>query len=428
MTTTHLDRDSHEGRGFSVPLMTPAMVRQSMDNCTKCNVCQVHCPVAGVTDAFAGPKYAGPQAERFRIIDAVDETAPMLCSGCGICTSVCPNDVAITDIITLAKADQVDRAGGIGLGQRLLNRPELIGRLGSLAPWLANGVLANSLFRQIAAAVTGVSRDAPLPRFAGQRFRRWLKHLSQREGPQITYFSGCAVDHYDPDVGIAAVSVLNSLGYKVTVPPDACCSLPMLSSGDFETARPRARKMIELLTPSAGAGQTIVGTSTSCTLTLKSKYAAYLGFDDRQASEVAHAVSDICGYLLEHHADTFAKASARVPKRVLYHGPCQLRGHHIGQPALELLRLVPGITIELSQASCCGVAGTYGYDQEKRPIAVDVGRSLIEQIADSRPDLVICDSETCRWNIEQASGVPCLHPIQVLAQAMELTSGKVFQD
>ena len=304
-------------------------------------------------------------------------------------------------------------------GQRLLNRPDLIGRLGNLAPWLGNIFLANPLMRRIGALVLGVSSAAPLPRFAGRKFRHWFQSRRQENGQEIAYFSGCAVEHYDPDVGIAAVKLLNRLGYHVTVPTDACCSLPMLSSGDLVRARPHADSLVGALSPSAAAGQTIVGTSTSCTLTLKSKYAAYLGLADGKANDVARAVVDISGFLLDRHADELAAQCRPLARRVLYHGPCQLRGHHIGQPAVELLRLIPGVEIELSDASCCGVAGTYGYDRDKHDIAAAVGRSLMDQIAQSKPDMVICDSETCRWNIEQASGVPCRHPVQVLAEAMD---------
>ena len=72
----------------------------------------------------------------------------------------------------------------------------------------------------------------------------------------------------------------------------------------------------------------------------------------------------------------------------------------------------------LSEAACCGVAGTYGYDRDKHDIAVAVGASLREQVAEENPDFVICDSETCRWNIAATTGRPCLHPIEVLAASL----------
>jgi glycerol-3-phosphate dehydrogenase subunit C len=90
----------------------------------------------------------------------------------------------------------------------------------------------------------------------------------------------------------------------------------------------------------------------------------------------------------------------------------------MGQPALELLRLVPGLEVTPSRAECCGVGGTYGYTVGKADIARSVGRTLLQQIEEVRPEVIVCDSETCRWNIEQASGLRTVHPVEVLAAAL----------
>ncbi len=90
----------------------------------------------------------------------------------------------------------------------------------------------------------------------------------------------------------------------------------------------------------------------------------------------------------------------------------------MGQPALELLQMIPGLEVTPSEAHCCGVAGTYGYDRDKHDIAMAVGRRLFDQIAETEPDLVICDSETCRWHIERATGCPARHPIELLAASI----------
>ncbi len=392
-------------------------VRQTMDACTKCGICQAHCPVAAATEAFPGPKYAGPQAQRFRVIGVHDEHSAALCSGCGVCTSVCPNDVAIADIIALAKADMVQRHG-VRLGQRLLNRPDTVGTIGGYLPRLGNFLLSSRAARLLAERLFGIDRAAPLPRFAGRRFDRWFGSLSQPQGPTVGYFPGCAVTRYDPDTGIAAVKLLNALRYRVAVPSSACCSLPMLSSGEWGPASKRAKALIASLAPSAGSP--ILATSTSCSLTLRSKYAAYLDMNDGPAAAVSDAVADICGFLLDRHGDALARRFRPLRRRVFYHGPCQLRGHRLGLPAAELLALIPGIDLTLSRADCCGVAGTYGYSRDKQPIAESVGRALVRQIHDSKPDLVVCDSETCRWNIAEATGVPCVHPVAILAEALDL--------
>jgi len=389
---------------------------RTLDRCTKCGLCQSYCPVVAVTGTFPGPKYTGPQAERFRLVEPVPEHAPELCSGCGVCSSVCPNEVAISDIITLAKHQSVARGRRLPLVQRLLNRPDLLGRVAGRAPWLANLVLRSRLLRWLAQRLLGLDRRAPLPHVAGPAFRRWLAARRQPEGPVLRYFTGCAVEHFDAAAGIALVQVLNTLGFAVAAPSRRCCALPMLSSGEGAPARVRAAALLEDL---AGGEGPILATSTSCSLTLRRKYAAYLDLTDERSRGVAAAVHDACEYLLRHHADALAARLRPLPKRVLYHGPCQLRAHGMGQPALELLRLVPGLEVVPSRADCCGIGGTYGYTTGKAEIARGIGRTLLRQIEEVRPELVVCDSETCRWNIEQASGRRTLHPLEVLAAALE---------
>lgn len=397
----------------------PAAVLASMDSCTKCGICQTYCPVAAVTTLFPGPKVVGPQSERFRTFEPVLERASALCSGCGICTSVCPNDVAITDIIAIAKATAVGQGHRLGIGQRLLNRPDLVGRIAGFLPPLANAFLASSSIRKVAEKLLGISARAALPRIQGPAFRRWFEKRAQPGGPAIGYFTGCAVEHYEPRLGMAVVQLFNHLGYRVEAPTQACCALPMLSNGEWQPAQDRARRVVDALAPIASGADTIVASSTSCSLTLRKKYAAYLGMHDAASVGVARAVVDVCAFLRDLPSDRLTERLKPVRRKALYHGPCQLRGHQLGWPAVELLSRVAGLELEMSHATCCGTAGTYGYDHAKREIAEAVAVPLLEQIRASSPDFVICDSETCRWHIAAESGLPCFHPVEILLASME---------
>jgi len=392
---------------------------RTLDRCTKCGLCQAYCPVAAVTPAFPGPKYTGPQAERFRVIESVMESAPDLCSGCGICSSVCPNDVAVSDIIALAKQERVARGQRLTLAQRLLNRPDLLGSVAGRAPRLANAVLRSRTLRWVAERVLGIDRRAPLPPVAGPAFRRWFARQRQPAGAEVRYFTGCAVENFDAGVGIALVRVLNALGLRVSLPSRRCCALPMLSSGEREPAARRAEALLSDL--AAGQEGPIVSTSTSCSLTLRRKYAAYLDLNDARAGQIAADVVDACEYLVGEHGEALGRMLGPMPRRVLYHGPCQLRGHGMGQPAVELLRLVPGLDVVVSRAECCGVGGTYGYTTGKAEIARAIGVTLLQQVEEIRPDLIVCDSETCRWNIQQASGLRTVHPLELLAEALAVS-------
>ena len=116
-------------------------ILKSMDNCTKCGICNSYCPVSNVTNQFPGPKYSGPQTQRFRSLEDLVEISPELCNGCGVCMSVCPNEVAITDIITHAKSNLNNKNKKISFVQTLLNRPDTIGKLGNIFPALSNFIL-----------------------------------------------------------------------------------------------------------------------------------------------------------------------------------------------------------------------------------------------------------------------------------------------
>jgi glycerol-3-phosphate dehydrogenase subunit C len=170
-------------------------------------------------------------------------------------------------------------------------------------------------------------------------------------------------------------------------------------------------------------GYLIVGTSTSCTLTLKHDYRAILDMDDEDARLVAERTYDICEFLRllweRGEMDThFNPIEAIVP----YHAPCQLKAHGIGRPALDLMGLIPGLTVVEMDADCCGIAGTYGFKREKYDIAMAVGSRLFRQISDVQGEIAVCDSETCRWQITHGTGRRAVHPIEILAQAYSSAS------
>tara|TARA_Y100000590_G_scaffold444705_1_gene575791 strand:+ start:329 stop:1561 length:1233 start_codon:yes stop_codon:yes gene_type:complete len=392
----------------------------TMDNCTKCGICYSFCPVANVTNEFPGPKYTGPQTQRFRMIESLEELSPDLCNGCGICTSVCPNQVAITDIITLAKSNLKNKNKKISFLQKILNRPDKVGTIGNYIPFLSNLILHSFIFRFIAEKLLGLDRNAPMPRFSGGKFKKFISKIKfKKNRPNIFYFSGCSVDHYDYEAGISAVKVLDILGYNVITETGLCCSLPMLSSGEFDKAKNRSKKIIVNLEKKLNKVKNIVSTSTSCSLTLRKKYSEYLDFTDQDSLKVSSSVKDICEYMLENHFDFFSRNLHSINiKKVFYHGPCQLKSHSMGLPALEIMRLIPNLKIVLSEADCCGIGGTYGYSKEKSHISSSIKKNIIQQIKNEKPDLIICDSETCRWNIEKSTKIKTIHPIQLILNSL----------
>jgi glycerol-3-phosphate dehydrogenase subunit C len=406
-------------------MMFPEM---TSDHCLKCNICTAACPVATVSDIFLGPKAVGPQANRFYHpnLPVPDDTVTW-CSGCGTCSQVCPHGVLVAELNIQTKARFAAQTH-IPIRDQLISRPDLLGRFGTRFSKIANPILKIQLFRLVLEKALGIHRSAPMPQFANITLRRRLQSRcvdssqisGQTTSDVVAYFHGCSCNYYEPGLGELAVQFLEMLGFHVVLPPQVCCGLPLQSNGIFPSARKHALTNIRFLSPFAQNDIPIVGTSTSCTLALKHDYQTILGIASEEAAAVARSTFDIFEFVNLRAIDQIrAWTFNNLPAKALYHPPCQLISHGIGTPALHVLHRIPELEILLSESACCGVAGTYGMKVEKHQVAKDVGETLFAQARSAKVDFVISDSETCRWWIEQHTGLPAYHPLEVVALAKD---------
>ena len=410
MTTKGLEFAGHE------------LSRATLDACVKCTICETACPVSAVTPLFSGPKFVGPQAERFRNGESVDHSLDY-CSSCGACTLACPQGVQIAELNSQARA--VMKADHMPVRDQLITRTTLMGMMMTPVAPIANAALHNKPIRTIVEKVIGIHRTAPMPPAQTQTLQGWLKKRkapvkAPTRGP-VVFFHGCAGGYFEVETSKKSIEVLEYLGYEVIVPKQGCCGLAQQSNGLFDQASAAVLKLCDELR-SAGKDLTIISSSGSCTGMLKHEAHEIMGVSDDKLKDVATRIRDMMEFLLDlHDAGELPTDFQAIDMTVPYHAPCQLKSQGMGQPAVEVLKLIPGLTVVESGAVCCGIAGTYGLKKEKYDVAQAVGKPLFDMVKRTNPDLALCDTETCRWQIEQSSGVKTEHPIWMVHRAYGLS-------
>ena len=323
-------------------------MRDSLDHCVKCTICETFCPVSNVTPLFPGPKYVGPQAERFRVADEPSPDASLdYCSGCGICTQVCPQGVHIAEINTQARAQLKETHGR--QAARPHPRPPDAGGPPRARRWrrsptgrCATGRCGSSIEKTI-----GHPPRAPMPTLRRPDVPALgaSAHRAAGAARRVAFFHGCGTNYYEPRLGEMTVALLEHNGIAVEVPKQDCCGLPLQSNGLFDDARGYVHRLAARLAPYAREGD---------------RHRRHV--DELHADAQARGARDPRAWAttpdlrvglrarLRHLRVPARDARARraqdglraaSPETVTYHAPCQQQGHGIGKPALDLMALDP---------------------------------------------------------------------------------------
>jgi glycerol-3-phosphate dehydrogenase subunit C len=410
-----------------LPTITDTVEEEApVEACTKCTACNTVCPVQRTTELFRGPKYLGPESERYRDPQEAAVTAGLdLCSGCKLCEVTCPSQVTIQEYIRRAQ-NKGAREKGRTLRDWVLSHTRLLSSFGSLTAPLANFGNRNPLVRLVMERVLGIHRKRPLPRYQFTTFERSFKR-SHKDGlpaegrvrapakRTVAYFYGCWVNYNDRRLGERAVAVLERNGIQVIVPKQQCCGIPAVVNSNMDLARKYGAENVRRLSGLA-ENVDIIASSTSCGLMLKHDYDHLL--DIPGAAAVATRVYDICEYLWMLHENGELDLDFQpMPMRLLYHAPCHLKSHGIGYPAMRLMRLIPGVQLEEVDEGCCGISGTFGVKVEKYELSMQIGSRLFAAVTAAGSDAVLADCETCRMQVEHGTGSQSAHPIEILARA-----------
>ena len=396
------------------------MAGENLEKCLKCTICTAYCPVMAVDPMYPGPKQAGPDQERFRLMDSAyfDDVLKM-CLNCGRCETACPNGVRIPDIIQRARIQYGTHAPS--LRDFILANTDLMGSVATKMAPVVNWTVGLKPVKGIMDGVLGIDHRRSFPKYAGRTFESWFKREAAPAqagfAKKVRYFHGCYVNYNYPRLGQDFVAVMNALGYGVELlGGEKCCGVALIANGQAEHARRNAERNIGLI--KAGSGP-VLTTGSTCTFTIRDEYPNLLGVDNSAVREdVGLAVRFISSLLESGEVRLAFKQGFR--KKVAYHSAChaELLGWTVY--SIDLLRRIPGLELTVLESQCCGIAGTYGFKKENYRRSQAIGEGLFEQIRTAAPEAVVTECETCKWQIEMSAGVPVQNPVSLLAEALDL--------
>lgn len=304
------------------------------------------------------------------------------------------------------------KKSGISLKDRIISNPAMMGKLGSFAPELFNGLTRAPSVRKLMELFTGIHSSRAVPTFHRETLERWMRKRRKSEGKPVVLFATCFVNYHKPETGKAAVTVLEKLGFSVEYPKQNCCGMPALDVGDVERARKWAKASVESLYPYARKGVPIVCPGPSCSLMLKME-APHLLDGEEKAKVVSKATEDLMEFLARHKE----KLKPYLRKgfgKISYHFPCHLRVQNIGAKSMEVLKILPETEVQLVE-ECSAMDGTWGLKKDHFEASLRLCGKLMDKLDG---DQVATDCPLAGLQIKQKKGVSPRHPVEYLAYSL----------
>ena len=446
--------------------------RQVLDACADCDVCRFLMDTSCLFFPELYRLYDREMEERKKITSDELRRLVDLCNFCGQCT--CPN---IRAGIIEAKTRFIER-DGLKFGVGFIEDVERVARLCGAFPALTNALFRAKPTGNLLKAAMGIHPSRRMPRFPQKSFPDWARknNLTIKGGKnsarKLAYFAGCTGKLLFPEVPKAVVEVFQHNGFEVYFPEQKCCGMPPLLEGDRELTLEFVRFNVERLAEVVEEGYDVVCSCPTCGYLFKTvlgegayfskEYQEAAGGDEKQIKvperkglgeqgdkkfkslsktvyqsifkddgyfssisplkriKVAEHTYDLGEYLAYlHRKGTLATDFRPVPGRLVYYPPCHLREQEIGTPYVDLLKLIPGISLEPIQGRfhCCGLGGIMGFKREFHEVSVQLGGDLMKKILGMNPERLVTDCLSCRIQFNQLLPYKVVHPIEIIQES-----------
>jgi glycerol-3-phosphate dehydrogenase subunit C len=458
-------------------MQTEGKLRKELEACRECDVCRTLMEDSSCLVFSEMYRLFDKESETKQKITTEElQNLVELCNFCEICP--CWN---IRAAILEAKTEFKER-NGLNYGIRLLENVERIGKLGGVQPWFSNLLLQNTATGGLIKKVAGIHEERKIPKFPKHGFQEWAEEqklypkLETKDRRRVAYFAGCTGRYFFPDIPKAAVEVLQQNDIEVYLPEQRCCGMPSLLEGDRRLTLEFVKFNVERLSEVVEDGDDIVCSCPTCGYMLKClirEGAIYShdyqasGADDAFANmtedlltinpdqrptawfrqllyshmhkllkddqyfssisglkriRVADNTYDLGEYLRNLHLNGDLNTEfGQLAAKTAYYPPCHLREQNIGRPYVDLLSLIPGISVEPIQGSfhCCGNAGIMGFKSDFHRHSVKIGSRLKAKIRQLDPERLLTDCLSCRMQFNQITTYAVYHPIEIIKESYE---------
>jgi FAD/FMN-containing dehydrogenase/Fe-S oxidoreductase len=358
--------------------------------------------------------------------DALHETMD-LCVGCKGCKRDCPTGIDMARMKTEFLYHYRKRHG-------LTLKDRLVANLPRYAPWAARLAPLMNLRDRLPGAAglsekwLGLSAKRTLPRWRSDTFLSSAASASPapQDAREVVLFADTFNNYFESENARAAFRVLQAAGYHVIVaraPGEArplCCGRTYLAAGQVDEAKGEARRTIDALLPYVARGVPVVGLEPSCLLTMRDEFLAY-GFGQEARAVANNAL------LFEEFLAREAKAGrlklklkALPQSTALLHGHCHQKAFDAVKPVQTVLGLIPNLAVKLIESSCCGMAGSFGYEARHYEVSMKMGElALLPAVRQAGADtLIVADGTSCRHQIADGAQREAVHVARVLEAAL----------
>jgi Fe-S oxidoreductase len=341
--------------------------------------------------------------------------------------------------LALLKAEMLHarwRRDGLPLRERILSNVDLLGKLGCLMPKLTNQFLGFKPARIALEKAIGISARRSLPHYANERFDKWFaKHCSggahrappQKKRGKIILWDDTFVRYHEPHIGIAAIKVLEALGFEVSLVKNRrCCGRPAFSQGNLAAAVKLGKHNVGLLASLQYSNTPIIFLEPSCWSMFAEDYGELKIENAENIAARCFLFEKFVDDLLAREPEALRFKHESRSRGVLIHPHCHAKS--ITSPMFmgKLAERLPGIKATVLDTACCGMAGAFGALAEKYDLSVQIAQRLLDQI-DNQPRTlsgsaarveVIASGTSCRHQITDLTNLRPKHMVELLAEAL----------